>query len=444
MRSHLMVPLLVAASAIGCGATVSVQSPAETVALHARDELLPASSVQLNTSADGDTSSVEVVGLLQQELRSLERLDNRRRAEALAVYVVDSTTPDLPAIAGAVTAAGGALRFTPRFPLKSGLQYRAVVRRGLLTNDANAKVDDLVLEFATPAPPATPPSEVTQIYPSSDRLPENLLRFYIHFSAPMSRGEAYRHIHLRDADGREIEAAFLELGEELWDPDMRRFTLLCDPGRVKRGLRPREELGPVLEAGRDYALVIDADWPDAQGRALRGPARRASTCIRPTTCPSIRRPGGSTRRSRHRAMRSRCALGSRSIIRWRHDCSGSRTMLANGSRVRSNSATMNQTGNSSRIGLGRAAITSSSSIRRSKTWRATPWAALLTSTPSARSSGRSKRRPFRSASLWLPPGRIRSVRATRDEYSPNQREARGGPKNLARASTRYSVKFGSC
>ena len=62
-----------------------------------------------------------------------------------------------------------------------------------------------------------------------------------YFDAPMSRGEAYRHIHLVDAKtGREVEAPFLELGEELWDGDFRRFTLLCDPGRVKRGLKPRE------------------------------------------------------------------------------------------------------------------------------------------------------------------------------------------------------------
>ena len=81
----------------------------------------------------------------------------------------------------------------------------------MLANDANAKIADLSLEFATPEQPSTPPAEVTHIYPSSDRLPENLLRFYIHFSTPMSRGEAYRHIHLRDADGRELEGRFWSL-----------------------------------------------------------------------------------------------------------------------------------------------------------------------------------------------------------------------------------------
>ena len=66
----------------------------------------------------------------------------------------------------------------------------------------------------------------------------------------MSRGKAYRRVHLLDADGKEVDRAFLELGEELSAPDGKRFTLLIDPGRIKRGLKPRKDLGPVLEQGR--------------------------------------------------------------------------------------------------------------------------------------------------------------------------------------------------
>ena len=35
---------------------------------------------------------------------------------------------------------------------------------------------------------------VEHVYPSTDQLPENQLKFYLHFSAPMSRGEAYSRI----------------------------------------------------------------------------------------------------------------------------------------------------------------------------------------------------------------------------------------------------------
>ena len=106
-----------------------------------------------------------------------------------------------------------------------------------------------------------------KVYPSRDLLPENLLQFYIFFSAPMSRGEAYRRITLLDiATGKIVDAPFLELDEELWSPDGTRFTLVFDPGRIKRGLKPREEVGPVLEAGKSYSLVIDRQWLDALGK----------------------------------------------------------------------------------------------------------------------------------------------------------------------------------
>src|SRR5205823_5383949 len=105
--------------------------------------------------------------------------------------------------------------------------------------------------------PAGPPAAVAQVYPTADELPENLLKFYLHFTGPMRRGEAYDHLRLLDAQGKVVERSFLELGEELWDGSGRRFTLVIDPGRIKRGLKPREDLGPVLEAGKSYTLVID-------------------------------------------------------------------------------------------------------------------------------------------------------------------------------------------
>src|SRR5206468_10702471 len=92
---------------------------------------------------------------------------------------------------------------------------------------------------------------------------------YLHFSAPMSRGEVYRRVRLLGEGDRPVDRPFLEIGEELWDPDGTRLTLLFDPGRIKRGLVPRKEEGPILEEGRAYTLVVDPAWPDAQGRPLR-------------------------------------------------------------------------------------------------------------------------------------------------------------------------------
>ena len=69
----------------------------------------------------------------------------------------------------------------------------------------------------------------------------------------MSRGEVYRRVRLVGEQG-DVDLPFLELGEELWDPEGRRLTLLFDPGRIKRGLKPREDAGQILQPGKRYAL----------------------------------------------------------------------------------------------------------------------------------------------------------------------------------------------
>jgi hypothetical protein len=165
------------------------------------------------------------------------------------------------------------LTFKPRFPLQRGVRYRAVVRPRDIPRAANEEYAAVEDTFLLPKPKAAP-TVVEHVYPTGDKLPENLLRFYFHFSAPMSRGDVYKYIRLLDADGKRVEAPFLELEQELWDEAGRRFTLLIDPGRIKRGLKPREDVGPALEQGKSYTLEISRDWLDANGEPLKESHRK--------------------------------------------------------------------------------------------------------------------------------------------------------------------------
>ena len=125
--------------------------------------------------------------------------------------------------------------------------------------------------LAIPAGPyaeETAATVVQAVPPATREVPANLLRLYVVFSASMSIGEAADHVRLVDEDGRRVDGAFLALQEELWDPTRRRLTLLFDPGRIKRGLRGHEELGPPLQAGHQYRLEIDGAWRDGRGRPL--------------------------------------------------------------------------------------------------------------------------------------------------------------------------------
>jgi hypothetical protein len=197
-------------------------------------------------------------------------------AAVLAVYAQDDPPSQgikVPPVVGSYSPRPEkkTLSFVPRYPLLQGVRYWVVFDGSRLPKDtASGKCEELI-HFEKPS---TPAGVVEQVYPTRAMLPENLLKFYIHFSAPMSRGEAYEHIKLLDGAGKPIQGAFLELGEELWDPAGKRFTLLFDPGRIKHGLKPREELGPVLEAGKSYTLVIDKGWHDANGEPLKETYRK--------------------------------------------------------------------------------------------------------------------------------------------------------------------------
>jgi hypothetical protein len=85
----------------------------------------------------------------------------------------------------------------------------------------------------------------------------------------MGRGEAYDRMHLLDASENPVEDVFLELPEELWDRELRRLTVLFDPGRIKTGLVPNLEMGTALQAGKAYTFVIDREWRDAENKRLK-------------------------------------------------------------------------------------------------------------------------------------------------------------------------------
>jgi hypothetical protein len=184
----------------------------------------------------------------------------------IAVYAVpadgsnvNTKLDGLPPMMGRYEREGTIVRFVPSFPPSQGVTY---VARAAWMRD----VDDV--RFTLPRCETAPTTKVSAIYPTSDRVPANLLKLYIEFSAPMSDGEAARRVHLLDANGREVAAAFLHVDEELWDASRKRLTVLFDPGRIKRGLRSNVEDGAPLEGGRTFRIAIDKDWRDADGRPL--------------------------------------------------------------------------------------------------------------------------------------------------------------------------------
>ncbi len=168
-------------------------------------------------------------------------------------------TGDVPPLLGTYAVESRTLVFRPTYPPAAGVQYRAVFQPP--NGPAITKV------FDGPKRDTAPMARVAQVYPSADVWPSNLLRLYIYFSEPMSRGEAARHLHILDENGKPLEGAgsVLLRGEELWDPTFRRLTMTFDPGRIKRMLTSNRTIGPPIAEGKRYTLVVDREWLDARG-----------------------------------------------------------------------------------------------------------------------------------------------------------------------------------
>ena len=202
-------------------------------------------------------------------------------AARLEVYVGPKPIPvDRPAVLGRSIRDGATLTYEPRFRFMPGMHYLARMHTGSCSTE---------LAFRMPEPEATDaPTRVQAVYPSATTVPANLLRMYVTFSASMFGKDVARYVRLEDDRGLPVELPFVEVEHGLWDPSMRRLTLFLHPGRIKRGVGPNETMGPVLQPGRHYSLVVDGALKDGRGRPLAAPFRhRFEVTTEDRTAPNL-------------------------------------------------------------------------------------------------------------------------------------------------------------
>ena len=156
---------------------------------------------------------------------------------------------------------GDRIVFTPMFPLDPGRQYHVT--------------------FTPPAPRRSPrPSRCPRrtrrrrrwwrrCIRAADVVPENQLRLYMHFSAPMGMKGGLDYVHLLDEEGKEVVDPFLPLDAEFFNDDRTRYTVFFDPGRQKRGIPVIADMGRSLTEGKSYTLVVDTEWRDGNGLPLK-------------------------------------------------------------------------------------------------------------------------------------------------------------------------------
>jgi hypothetical protein len=185
---------------------------------------------------------------------------------ALQVFVGKSTSccNGRSPIAGKHSRTVNRITFRPAFRFESGQAYTVLAPR----IDQQGKAVESKHEFTLKGEFNLANPHVVNVYPSGPNLPENTLRFYVHFSAPMQPHRSTEHIKLVDAQGNVDNNAFMSFKQELWSEDRKRLTVLMDPGRIKRGVAQNLTLGPALEQGHRYTIIVDEGWPGANGQSV--------------------------------------------------------------------------------------------------------------------------------------------------------------------------------
>jgi hypothetical protein len=178
-----------------------------------------------------------------------------------------------PAMLGRYIIEKDHVEFIPLIPLTTDIRYE--VR---LKGESISQIEiERIVSMGYP--------DVLDVYPTTDTVPENLLKLYIEFSKPMQEGKALEYIKLVK-NGDTLPDSFLELQPELWNKESTILTVWFDPGRIKRDLQPNLAKGPPLTKGMKYEIVIKAGWPDKEGAGLEYPHIKAIyTTVRDSLSP---------------------------------------------------------------------------------------------------------------------------------------------------------------
>jgi hypothetical protein len=237
-----------------------------------------APSPQVSFVGSPGPTAVEVRGLPSRDLTLLSTL-TLTTEQWHHILRIEMSGSGGVALAGSYAAEGGIIRFTPMYGFEAGHTFVATFDPTRIPgiNVSEPWRHRIEQSITLPAAVLTRSTSVTQVYPSGSVLPENMLRFYIEFSAPMGRGSPLEHIRLMQDGGKEVVDPFLPVEAEFWNSERTRFTLFFDPGRVKRGIKPNRDMGRALIAGKRYTLVISDQWLDGRGQPLKGDHRHTFT-----------------------------------------------------------------------------------------------------------------------------------------------------------------------
>lgn len=174
--------------------------------------------------------------------------------EGFSIHLNDNLMPVL----GSFSSESNNQTYTPIIPFTNGETYTI------------KKEQHIISSFTIKAQKSSKSPELLAIYPTTDIVPENLLKMYFKFSEPMQEvGNVLDFISVFNKTTNKKVEVFLELETELWNANHTILTLWLDPGRVKKDLIPNKEKGTPILNGDNYEILVSKNFRDANGNNLK-------------------------------------------------------------------------------------------------------------------------------------------------------------------------------
>jgi len=223
---------------------------------------------KINVELKDPLKPIVSVNVSLSETEPPEALNFERGKKTLAVFMVTHGVVSTIPLIGNYSVQKNKLIFVPQFNLGRNLEFEVQYYEN---------GDTLKKRFTTPKlpEPAIPLSQVNEVFPRTDKIPSNILLFYIEFSKPMTDEIlAYKNVKILNDEGTEMEMVWRN--KSYW-VNGKILVMMVHPGRVKRGLKSFSELEELFTVGKEYTFLVTSGIKDEYERPILKEYRKKFT-----------------------------------------------------------------------------------------------------------------------------------------------------------------------
>lgn len=205
--------------------------------------------------------------------------NDKQPSDLLKVFMIQEGKESQTPLLGTYSKAEDTIFFEPQFELGDGLSFNA---------HFYYKNDTVKVLYKTQPIDFNINKEIAvrEIYPRNNKIPKNILTFYVEFSEPMLEDEsAFRYVNLYNENKEVVPHVWLN--KSRWISD-RILMLMIHPGRVKSGIKYYDNLGDVFYVGKKYHLEITDKLKPLHKNSKVKPFIKEFEIVEPTaSCPKV-------------------------------------------------------------------------------------------------------------------------------------------------------------